>query len=105
GGREWAAPDPPVRARGEQRGPGTPRWHGRPVGHVLTRVCPGPAPGPQERRLPDRGRPHAGGSLAVRQGPAADPDRRGPWRGPSVVSEYARNRDRSAAVFGQVNAR
>src|SRR6266513_141247 len=57
-------PGPPVRARGEQRGPGAPRWHGRPVGHVLPRVRPGPAAGPQERQLPDRGRPHAGSSLA-----------------------------------------
>ena len=101
----------PVRARGEQRGPGAPRWHGRPVGHVLPRVCPGPAPGPQERRLPDRGRPHAGSSLAVRLLAAARRARggsltaAGPWRGPSVVSEHARNRDRFAAVPGQVHAR
>ena len=37
---------------------------GRAVGHVLPRVRPGPAPDPQERRLPDRGRPHAGSPLA-----------------------------------------
>ena len=38
---------------------------GRAVGHVLPRVRPGPAPGPQERRLPDRGRPRAGSPLAL----------------------------------------
>ena len=55
---------PAVRVRGEQRGPGAPRWRGRPVGHVLPRVRPGAAPGPQERQVPDRGRLYAGSSPA-----------------------------------------